>query len=184
MRVCTGTCITIAYDVILEIYDLQCDEPFSSVSLPSTSSWLSNAVLSFSATSFSDGCLLSVWRRFWNLAGWIVIWALTALSSLVFLCTPDSPTMLTSSTTVSDMTSSEYSSHASSSGSCIPLMRSAEHFRKASDAALRGAAPLFFGLELLGLGESRAGEDECGKPYSRGQLRLQWNSWQQSSNLH
>ena len=42
-------------------------------------------------------------------------------------------------TTVSDTTSSEYSSHASSSGSCIPLMRSAEHFRKASDAALTPA---------------------------------------------
>ena len=42
---------------------------FISVSLLSTSSWLSYAVLSFSATFFSDGCLLSVRRRFWSLAG-------------------------------------------------------------------------------------------------------------------
>ena len=65
--------------------------------------------------------------------------SLTALSSLVFFRTLDSPTTLTSSTTVSDTTSSEYSSHARSSGCCIPLMRSAEHFRKASDAALTPA---------------------------------------------
>ena len=161
MHVCTG--ITIAYDVISEVIrDLQCDTPFSSVSLPSTSSWLSYAVLSFSATSFSDGCLLSVQRRFWNLAGWTVIWVRTALSSFVFLCMSDNATTLTSSTTISDTMSSEYSSHVSSSGSCIPLMRSAEHFRKASDAALRGAAPLFSNFNLLGVEECWAGgKDGC-----------------------
>jgi len=109
--------------------------------------------------------------------GSTAIWFPTALSNLIFLCMTDSPTMLTSSTSF-DVILLENRYHARTSGSSISLMRSAEHFWKASDSSLKVAA-LFFGLELLGLGECRAGEYECGKTYSRGQLKLQWNSWQQ-----
>ena len=77
------------------------------------------------------------------------------MSSFVFLCTPDSPAIPTSCMTVSDMTSLENSSHASSSGSCIPLMRSVEHFWKASNSAVRGVASLFSNLKRVALGERR-----------------------------
>ena len=91
-----------------------------------------------SITSFSGGCFLSACRRFWNLAGWASIWFPTALNSFVFFSTADRPTVLTTSTTVFDTTPAEKSSHASTttSWSCTTLMRSAEHFRKASEAAL------------------------------------------------
>jgi len=105
-------------------------------------------VSSFSTTFISGGCFLRASRRFWNLVGSSAIWFLTALSSLVFLWTADSPNTLTSSTTVSDTTSSEYSSHASSSGSCIPLRRSEEHFRKASDATLAPATAAEFWVAI------------------------------------
>ena len=93
-------------------------------------------VSSFSATLFSGGLFWSAVRRFWNLVGSTAIASLTALSSFVFLWMADSPNTLTSSTTVSDTTPSEYSSQASDSGSCIPLWRSEEHFLKVSDSAL------------------------------------------------
>ena len=97
------------------------------------------------------------------MSGSSAIVSLTALSSLVFLCTLDSPTVLTSSTTLSDMTSSEYSSHARSSGSSIALMRLAEHFRKAFDSALIGVAGFSSALGLPGLGACRDGESGCGQ---------------------
>ena len=134
---------------------MQCDKPFSPVPLSPTLRWLLYVSLSFFTMSFSDGCSLSTLRRFWKLAGLAAIWSPTALSSLVFLCTADCPVMLTSSTWFFDMILLEYSSHVSSSRSSISLMRSAEHFRKASDSSPRVAA-LFFNLKLLGLGGESA----------------------------
>ena len=126
---------------------------------------------------FSGGCFLSTRRSFWNLAGSTAIWSLIALSSLVFLRRPDSPAMPTSSMTVSDTALLEYSSHVSSSGSCIPLMRSAEHFRKASDSALRGVVSLFSNLRLVSLDECRAegGQNKyVNQEGGNHQLWLQW----------
>ena len=137
---------------------MQCDKPFNPVPLSPTLRWLLYVSLSFFTMSFSDGCFPSTRRRFWKLAGLTAICSPTALSSRAFLCATDSPTMLTSSTCFFGMTLLEYSSHASSSGSPISLMRSAEHLRNASDSSLRVAA-IFFDLKLLGLGgESAQGQ--------------------------
>ena len=133
------------------------DKPFSRVPLSPTLRWLLQVSLSFFTMSFSDGCSLSTLRRLWNLAGLTAFWSPTMLSSLVFLCTSDSPTMLTSFTCLFDMRLLEYSSHACSSRSCSSLMRSAEHLRKASDSSLK-VVTIFFNLELVGLGGESAQE--------------------------